>query len=98
MRYARRAIFGHKGGLMPTEQQPPSPAADMVHIATVTAAGVVVQYATLPGNTPNANGNTLFLWQTTSPAIPWNVRPYGEGRIQSSPPQDSFFLPGNITQ
>jgi hypothetical protein len=71
---------------------------DSVNIITITQNNVSVQYDTLVGNSPSTNANTLFLWQTSGPQIPWGTTPYGSNPIVETGSVGAFGVMGNITQ
>jgi hypothetical protein len=94
---AWKAGGAHLGFVQLGVTQPSQPA-DTVNIITVTQNAVAVQYNTLVGNVPSANANTLFLWQTGGPQVPWNVTPYGKAPIPSVQPNAAAIVSGNISQ
>jgi hypothetical protein len=54
-----------------------------VSVLAIAGNALPYEFHTMPGNQPNKNGNTVFLWQTSTNAIP------------SNPPQNSAAVPEN---
>jgi hypothetical protein len=60
----------------------------------VTGTLVVYNYSTVPGNQPSTYGNTVFLWQTESQAVPVNAAPLASQRIQANTSSGSGAITG----
>jgi hypothetical protein len=48
-----------------------------------TAQGVIVNFITNTANTPKTYGNQIYVWQTTSNAVPWDKAPDGGAAINT---------------
>lgn len=77
--------------------QPGTVAVD-VNIITVTQTAVGFHFNTLQGNSPSANANTAFLWQTDGPQIPWSTSPYGQVSLPVPTTSGAYAVQANITQ
>lgn len=60
----------------------------------VTGTQITATFDTMPGNQPNSNANTLFLWQTSTYAVPTSTTPLNTQPIASNTPNGSYTFTG----
>ncbi|MCP3140382.1 hypothetical protein [Pyxidicoccus xibeiensis] len=60
----------------------------------VTGTQITFHYDSMPGNQPNAYGNSAFIWQTSQQAIPINTKPYNSLTIPQNQPNGSSVFMG----
>lgn len=60
----------------------------------VTGTQITYRYDTMPGNQPNAYGNTVFIWQTSQVFIPVSTQPAHSQIVQSPQPNGSSVFQG----
>jgi hypothetical protein len=61
-------------------------------IGVPTAQGVVVNYVTDTSNQPKTFGNHIYVWQTTSNAVPWNKTPDGDTALATDSSTGTQFV------
>jgi hypothetical protein len=60
-----------------------STAVNISIVGIPTAQGVLVNYVTDTSNQPKTFANHIYVWQTTSNAVPWNKTPDGDTALAS---------------
>lgn len=54
-----------------------------------TSSGAIVNFITLTDNAPKTNGNHIYVWETTSNAVPWDKSPAGDKALDTNSSQAS---------
>jgi hypothetical protein len=62
----------------------------------ITPTGIAFDYNTMPGNQPVTYGNTVFLWQTSTPSVPTGVTPMKSWSVSPNQVDGSSEFPFDV--